>query len=321
MKRCRMAHLRGKITMPFVANDKQGPMSDRDRTKPIGKAVPGLAVIVLACVLLTDLAAAGERPREYDPATCKTDAQGKRYVALGRYVLATPYSKRDAYLLDPLRPGNIGLVPPDPTEPQGCPGNPLQSWSYAFIYAPHGIEADGSANPAGDAPRADRLTLYRTIDRPIPGTEDPEWGGADVLVMSWNTICKLAAVREDLPNGLTACRIKLHWPSDPAAEARQENWGATYRARPDVYTTPLGRPFIVQCGPLLFENTISHCNAGYTIMPGLAVGYRFEPYLGPHPIPIARIIDFDRGLRAAIERIVVKNYEWRGEVSIGKKGE
>jgi hypothetical protein len=221
------------------------------------------------------------------------------------------------YLLDPLRPGNIGLVPPDPTDPQGCPGNPLQSWSYAFVYAPHGIEADGSASSGGDAPRADRLTLYRTSrDSLAPGPDDPEWAWADALLMSWNTFCEAAAVREDLPSGLTACRIKLHWPTDPAAEARQENWGASYRARADVYVTPLGRPFVVECGPLLLEHPLSQCDVGYTIMPGLGIGYSFQPYLGRHPIPIERIIDFDRGLRAAIERTVVKDYGWKGEVAI-----
>ncbi len=122
---------------------------------------------------------------------------------------------------------------------------------------------------------------------------------------TWDTMCKAAAVREELPNGLTTCWIKLHWPADPAVEARQENWGAAYRARPDVYTAPLGRPFVVDCGPLLFEYTISHCDIAYTMMPGLGVGYRFQPYLGAGRIPIDRIIEFDRGLRAAIERRLV----------------
>src|SRR5580700_5855011 len=85
-----------------------------------GVATAAPAVLgLLGCVLMSNgPAAAGGRPA-YDPAACKADAQGKRYVALGRYVLATPYSKRDAYLLDPLQPGTIGMVPPDPTEPEG----------------------------------------------------------------------------------------------------------------------------------------------------------------------------------------------------------
>ena len=82
---------------------------------------------LLGCVLVSNGPATARGRPEYDPAACKADAQGKRYIALGRYVLATPYSKRDVYLLDPLRPGNISLVPPDPTGPEGCPGNPLQS--------------------------------------------------------------------------------------------------------------------------------------------------------------------------------------------------
>jgi hypothetical protein len=271
---------------------------------------------LLGCVLVSNGPATARGRPEYDPAACKADAQGKRYIALGRYVLATPYSKRDVYLLDPLRPGNISLVPPDPTGPEGCPGNPLQSWSYEFVYAARGIDADGRT-PFSNSPRTDRLTLYRTRDRATPAPDDPEWSAADSMLRTWDTMCKAAAVREELSNGLTACRIKLHWPGDPAVEARQENWGATYRARPDVCTTPLGRPFIIRCGPLLFEITISHCDVAYTIMPGLGVGYRFQPYLGPGRIPIDRIIKFDRGLRAAIESRLVKDYEWMGEVSVG----
>jgi hypothetical protein len=254
----------------------------------------------------------GERAR-VRPGRLQSRCQGRRYVALGRYVLATSYSKRDAYLLDPLRPGNVGLVQPDPTEPEGCPGNPLQSLSYEFVF---GVDVDGRTT-FSDSPRTERLTLYRTLDRATPAPDDPEWSGADYMLMHWDTVCKAAAEREELSNGLNVCRIKLHWPADPAVEARHENWGASYRARPDVYTTPLGRPFIVDCGPLLFENMISQCDVAYTIMPGLGVSYRFQPYLGQHRIPIDRIIEFDRGLRAAIESLLVKDYQWRGEVSVG----
>ncbi|HEY6619121.1 MAG TPA: hypothetical protein VIY68_06240 [Steroidobacteraceae bacterium] len=99
----------------------------------------------------------------------------------------------------------------------------------------------------------------------------------------------------------------MHWPSDRVAEAGQENWGASYGARPDVYAAPLGKPFDFDCGPLLLENTISDCNVAYTMAPGLGVGYRFQPYLGRHHIPIDRAFEYDRGLRAAIESTIVKD--------------
>jgi hypothetical protein len=270
-------------------------------------------LVALWCAVLLSHSAAAEERHEYDPATCNSGAQGKLYIALGRYVLATPYSKSGVYMQDPLRPGDIGLVALDPTEPMGCPGNPLQSWSYEFIYALQAIGAVASGAGAGsNNQQADRLTLYRALrNSPSPRPDDPEWPGADFMLLRWDMACKAADVHEELPNGLTACRIR------PKADTREENWGTTYRARSDIYTTPLGKPFIVDCGPMLFQDAISHCDVAYTIMPGLGVGYRFQPYLGAHHIPIDGVIEYDRGLRTVIEGMVIKDYAWKGEAPVG----
>jgi hypothetical protein len=65
-------------------------MPGRDRTGSIGALIAVSLAAALWCVLLGHCAdAAGGRP-EYDPASCKSDAQGKQYVALGRRVLALP---------------------------------------------------------------------------------------------------------------------------------------------------------------------------------------------------------------------------------------
>jgi hypothetical protein len=215
-------------------------------------------------------------------------------------------------MIDPLRPRDIGLMPPDAAEPEGCPGNPLQSWSFEFIGVPFGLAAAGSAPAAGGNARADRLTLYRTVrPGPTPSPGDREWNGADFNRMRWDSVCQVAAIREELPNGLTACRLR------PNADIPVEDWAATYRARPEVYATPLGRPFIVHCGLDLRQSTVSHCDVAYTMMPGLGVDYRFQPYLGPHPIPFDRIIEYDRGLQAAIQSALVKDFAWAGEMAIG----
>jgi len=167
-------------------------------------------LLAFCCGVLGCHPAVGQEHREYDPTTCKSDAHGKFYVALGRYVLTTPYSKHGIYMRDSLRTGDIGLVAPNPTEPEGCPGNPLQSWSYEFIYTLPAIGA--GANGAGtgsDNPQADRMTLYRTLrESPSPHPNDPDWGGADLLLLEWDTECKAADIHEELPNGLSACLIR-----------------------------------------------------------------------------------------------------------------
>lgn len=55
---------------------------------------------------------------------------------------------------------------------KAVPGNPVQSWSYEFGYAAHGIDVDGRT-PFSDSARTDRLTLYRAIDRATPAPADP----------------------------------------------------------------------------------------------------------------------------------------------------
>jgi len=68
---------------------------------------------------------------------------------------------------------------------------------------------------------------------------------------------------------------------------------------------------------MLFEDAISHCSVAYSIMPGLGISYWFQPYLGPHHISISGVIAYDRGLRAAINGMVVKDYAWKGEAPVG----
>src|SRR6185437_5004608 len=102
-------------------------------------------------------AAAPEDKRvNYDPSTCKTDAHGKLYIALGRNVLALPSS--GAIIV--ARYGNDWLTPPDPTDSVGCPNNPEQLTGFGF---PHAYNtASGKENtpfPATHAARLDRLQL------------------------------------------------------------------------------------------------------------------------------------------------------------------
>jgi len=263
--------------------------------------------IVLAFVALLSApqpAAAYEFP--YNTASCKNDPHGKFYVALGQYVFAMPYAEKDYFVYNSLRPGNIGLKPPDPSDPVGCFGNPLQSWSHAFAYRYHRMMLGKNAPPVEDKEGPELLTLFRIIDNPIPSADDKAWPGEEVELRVGDQGCQHAAVREDMPDGLTACRIK------PAAylDRPQEDWAAHYRARADVYMTPLGKPFIVNCGPELTKSTISSCEIAYTMKPGLGVSYRFQPYRGRNAIPINHIIDFDKSLRAAIEDELVKDYPW-----------
>jgi len=268
--------------------------------------------LAAAGLTLNFLAVAQAYELPFDPVSCKHDPQGNFYVALGRYVFAFPYVERDNFVYDRLRPGNIGLKPPDPTDAVGCFGNPLQSWSHAFAYSYHQMMAGKNAPPTAHKPAPGILTLYR-LGRSIPEPSDEDWPGESLALELNERGCQHAAVREELANGLIACRIRMINPPDVPEVA----WAADYKARPEIYKTPLGKPFVIGCGSFLITSTISSCDVTYTMKPGLGLSYKFQPFIGANAIPIEQIIDFDKSLRAEIEVYLIKDYPWPEHGSAG----
>jgi hypothetical protein len=160
-----------------------------------------------------------------------------------------------------------------------------------------------------------RITLYDATG-PSSWKGAYQWPGeSDGLA---KLICDHPTIRETLPNGLVACRVQ------PVDKSRVEDWGASYIADASVYTTPLGRPFIVDCGPGLYSGPpIASCRVAYAITSDLAVSYEFQPYLGTSPIPIDHIVEFDREVRAQIDDAMVKDFIWpnHDNVSGGTAGD
>jgi hypothetical protein len=259
-------------------------------------------VVVALALAFSCLPVAAKDEFHYDAAACKTDAKGHLYIALGRNVLAVSFLKNGTYFLAPV-PLKARRLAPDPTEREGCPGNPSQQGSFAFEFGTPLLDSDGRRNEPVHREAPTRLSLFNLeyLNRNADG-DQLTWSGESAGLLELT--CAQATIRETLPNGLKACRIK------PVYDARVENWGASYIAGPNIYATPLGRPFIVDCGPGLQDDMISHCRIAYVFAPGLAVGYDFQPYLGSSPLPIDHIIDFDRRLRAQINAALVKDFIW-----------
>jgi len=291
---------------PHPATDPSEQEREKRASKVVARTIiqRGTMPILLAAVLaLSTLHASAFNEFHYDPASCKTDAKGHLYIAVGENVLAVPFLKNGVYGLNSVLPYAKRLAP-DPTEPEGCPGNPSQQHSFTFDFGTPLVDPEkGVTLPAHrEAPR--RLTLYGLdpVSGPTPKADQTKWLGENGGLAELR--CSDAAIRETLPNGLTACRTQ------PTQNTRVEDWAASYIADPSVYTTPLGRPFIVDCGAFLYSTIISHCRVAYVFAPGLAVGYEFQPYLGSTPIPIDHIIEFDRQLRAHIDAALVKDFIW-----------
>jgi hypothetical protein len=231
---------------------------------------------------------------KYDPASCKADAHGKLYVALGPNVLAVP-TTGDSMVN--LLPSAKRRPAPNPDEPEGCLGNPAQMYGYSFLY---------QWREARDAKRGIAPEAHPGTDLLQVGGLNGETPAETQYVLRFaEKECQTAELVEELPNGLTACRIQ---PTDPAAI---EDWAASYIAHPEVYTAPLGERFAVHCGPMLKSWSYGgHCDTAYMLLPTLVIAYRFQPFLGPRAVPIDSIIEFDRGLRAWLLALLVKDYAW-----------
>lgn len=258
--------------------------------------------LVVLAILLLPYRACIAAEFKFDPATCKRNT-GNLYVALGRYVFATPAPAKANLVIDPIEESRRIKVP-DPSEPLGCFDNPLQSDSHALLHSTD----FGAVDPGSGKPLVPDLLTFYNLRRGGPTSEgkETEWPGQHYQYMRAERVCRTATIHEDLANGLMACRIK---PVDPQ-NTRPEDWTATYTAKSETYATPLGKPFVINCGPGLLSDGIDHCDVTYEMLKGLGVSYRFSPYRARNPIPIDQALNFDRSLRASTERALVKDYPW-----------
>ncbi len=269
---------------------------------PIGRAGVTARLIAPLVLLLLCAQPAWAQHFHFDPASCKHDT-GHMYIAFGRTVLTVPTPKQADAVVDPIHPGEAHLTAPDPTDPTGCSGNPLQSDSYASFDS---ITLLGAA-PENTELGVPDLLLIVNLNRGVSlSAQDGAWAPQRDNHDIAEELCRTATVREQLPNGLMACRVK---PTEPA-NAPRVDWGASYIAKKNVYSAPLGRTFVVICSPGLYSDGIGYCNVTYQISHDIGLTYRFQPHLTTHPIPISQIIAFDKSLRVAIENAIVKNYPW-----------
>jgi hypothetical protein len=267
---------------------------------------------VIGIALLAGLAAfsrsfqAKAESFSYDPELCKQGAHEKIYISLGRYVFPMAYAKQQAVVYDPLLPHNadLALNVPDPTEQRGCFGNPLQSTSHA-LFTPGILAKGGQLASVGSALWF--ITLYRLDSGNASREADKIWRGETLELSLAESTCKQAKLREELPNGMSTCLVRPNDVSTP-----REEWSATYRARPEVYTTPMNRPFVVNC--LSGSGSRWPCDVAYEIMPDLGVSYKLFPRSNGNSAPIDHIIEIDRSIRATLADSIVKDYPWPAQV-------
>lgn len=234
----------------------------------------------------------------YDPSTCKTDAEGMVYFALGREVFRRPY--QEGMSIRGISAEERAALPPspDPTEPEGCPGNPL--WGRGFGVGYRHQPANPENYSPGTSFRAS-ISFIALSERSQNSTfEAAKWGNQPSWEQRFERIRTEHDSCEVLPGGLSDCRIP--------DERGREFGSAAFQADPNVYSAPFGRPFTVSCisWPVVARQD---CDVSYNYTEGTRIAYEFDLY----DLPAAEIIPFDKGLRAKIESMRVPNYRWADE--------
>lgn len=231
-------------------------------------------------------------PVTYNPSECKRDAEGMVYFAAWRHVFRVPYE-------EPLSIRGMGAeerakLPkrPDPSEPEGCPDNPI--WGGSFSLPFRYEDASKSAGDTEFSMKTKRLMIVASY---------PENFGLQPLnESSFERIKRLYSTCDEVVEGLVGCRM----PSEDKKFMGNMELSA-YQTDPEVYGTPFGGKLTVACNePYASEFHGRDCDVDYKYYQDLNVSYEFYR----RDLPIKRLLDYDRALRDYIEKIQVKDYPW-----------
>ncbi|MBK0399629.1 hypothetical protein H0I76_10530 [Limibaculum sp. M0105] len=212
---------------------------------------------------------------QYDPDLCPTEADGKVYLRLATGIAFGFPSGSLQYLYDTFEPRPEA---PDPSAPEGCPGNPIvtKTATVAFSFEiPPKVE---SAEPR----RIAEFVKLRGADALAfrPGT--------DHLFLQ-NSVFHLSEVSrklgrcEETPKGWEVC-----YQPKPGRPHHTDN-GAYYIALPDRHPLRSGIPLAARCSPPLPWNGKRLCDLDYRPLPRVYLSLAFTD----KEIPIEYLFAFD----------------------------
>ena len=278
-------------------------VTDRQRTPWRCRLGAGAIVVAVAVgMLLAPAVQARADVFRHDPASCATGAEGTVTVAFGRTVFQL--------LIDDLR-FIRGLPPearaedpdaPDPTQPVGCPDNPLRVPAFTIGYPPDAVRESRPDQPLrlDWLVHLDWLTLFPA--------DSSHWGPSSNSQLWFARVCQRYGLREVLENGLVVCTVRPDPPRD--ATISPDDWPYYVQLPLEEAFGPYGGMATVQCrwgfGYLGGPSGANRCDADYRITEALHVRYRFQP----RNLPISDLIAFDRELRAWIASVHVEDFVW-----------
>ena len=275
----------------MAARAVSGRRAGRREFRPLPGAITAATLALLAAV---DLAQASSEIVHYDPSQCSTDPEGTVTIALGRVVLRVPMDALSSIADLPPQERAVAPVPPDPSQPQGCPDHPMIGRAFYFRYLSDAVQ-DGSLSNQPLSRRIDRLALIAV--RP------DFWGLQPSHERRFRQVCTDYQLRRESGNGLQICHVR---PND--TERPERHWPFVAQAPLSRYVAPFDRPFTAYCTWGSRPGT-HQCDVDYKLYDTMNVAYRFEP----GRLPLDDLIDFDRGLRAWIESVRVDGFVWPDE--------
>ncbi|MDE8741025.1 hypothetical protein PZA20_04245 [Pectobacterium polaris] len=227
----------------------------------------------------------------FDPQKCQApDPEGKAYVALRDTVFHISIDQL-SILHDPvLRDGETLPLPPDPSEPLGCKGNPLSQQSLLFSR-----NFNGKLGDRPDWPKAWPLQKFQLFS----STPD-HWGLR--WHMLYDKMCETRPKQTGLVPNMTACLYEKN-PERPDRYDVEE--AGSWLIDPEVYSAPFNQRFAIFCGFAISGG--ADCKVDYKIFPSVNLHYAFTP----KELPLTEVINFDKHLRTELEQSVVKNYPWK----------
>jgi hypothetical protein len=252
------------------------------------------ACLVATLAFFVDWSERGEARAEefnFSPSSCATDPGDTIHLALGRTVLRVPLDSL-VYILDLHVEERTEAPPvPDPSQPEGCPDHPVQARSFTLRAA--------LTEFGGGGDRADNAATQYVPFKLVLSTPD-EWGIQPSAERRFAERCSSFGIWDELENGLVACRVRF----EDAPEMDNDS-AIIYQARPDVYSAPFGRPFVIDCFQLLLIGSQT-CYNVYKLYRTVNFARKFDL----QRVDAADLVDIDRALRAWIETTRVADYQW-----------
>jgi len=244
-----------------------------------------LAAIVLAAasLLATPLGAPADQLR-YDPDTCPTEAQGKVYLRFATGVAFGFPARALQFLYGSFEPKPEA---PDPSAPEGCPGNPIIThWAtVGFSF---------EVPPAADGGEPRRIATFVKLSGATARSFDRRTGMLRLqsIVFGLAESGRRFGRCEEAPEGWEVC----YQPKKDRPHHTDN--GAYYIALANRHPLRSGISLAVGCGPPAPWNRARLCQLNYRPMPLVHLALNFTD----QEIPIEDIFAFDDAVVAWLER-------------------